>query len=79
MGSVSKAPFGCVGPGDGDPMSKAFVKETDDEADLPDEPLAFPAGVKNYMTPQGHRRMQDELRQLLRVERSKVLETASSN
>src|SRR5205823_2316763 len=33
------------------------------------EPLALPVGFKNYMTPQGHRRMQDELRQLLRVER----------
>jgi transcription elongation factor GreB len=32
-------------------MSKAFLKETDDEDDLPDEPLAIPAGVKNYMTP----------------------------
>ena len=50
-------------------MSKAFVKETDEEADLPDEPPAIPPGVKNYMTPEGHRRMQDELRQLLRVER----------
>src|SRR4030081_3857073 len=58
-------------------MSKAFVKETDDEADLPDELLAVPAGVKNYMTPEGHRRMQDELRQLLRVERPKVVETVA--
>ena len=58
-------------------MSKAFVKETDDEDDLPDEPLAIPAGVKNYMTPQGHRRMQDELRQLLRAERPKVVETVA--
>src|SRR6202047_1328406 len=55
-----------VGPGERDLMSKAFVKETDDEDDLPDEPLAIPAGVKNYMTPEGHRRMQEELRQLLR-------------
>jgi transcription elongation factor GreB len=31
-------------------MSKAFVKETDDEAELADEPPAIPAGVKNYMT-----------------------------
>jgi len=61
----------------GDLVSKAFVKETDDEADLPDEPLAIPAGVKNYMTPQGHRRMQDELRELLRVERPKVVETVT--
>ena len=62
---------------EGDLMSKAFVKETDDEADPPDEPPAIPAGVKNYMTPQGHRRMQDELRQLLRVERPKVVEAVA--
>ena len=49
----------------------------DDEDDLPDEPLAIPAGVKNYMTPEGHRCMQDELRQLLRVERPKVVETVA--
>src|ERR1700730_13324584 len=66
-----------VGPGERDLMSEAFVKETDDEDDLPDEPLAIPAGVKNYMTPEGHRRMQDELRQLLRVERPKVVETVA--
>jgi transcription elongation factor GreB len=58
-------------------MSKAFVKESDDEADLPDEPPAIPAGVKNYMTPQGHRGLQDELRRLLRVERPKVVETVA--
>src|ERR1700744_6213068 len=58
-------------------MSKAFVKESDDEADLPDEPPAVPVGFKNYMTPGGHRRMQDELRQLLRVERPKVVETVA--
>ena len=64
-----------VGPGEGDLMSKAFVKEMDDEDDRPDETLGIPAGVKNYMTPEGHRRMQDELRQLLRVDRPKVVET----
>jgi transcription elongation factor GreB len=58
-------------------MSKAFVKETDDEADLPDEPPAIPPGIKNYMTPEGQRRMQDELRQLLRMERPKVVETVA--
>src|SRR5690349_2376317 len=58
-------------------MSKAFVKESDEEADLPDELPAVPAGFKNYMTPYGHREMQDELRQLLRVERPKVVETVS--
>src|SRR6201993_1250927 len=58
-------------------MSKAFVKETDDEGDLPDEPPAIPPGIKNYMTPEGHRRMQNELRQLLRMERPKVVETVA--
>jgi transcription elongation factor GreB len=58
-------------------MSKAFVKEPDGEADLPDEPPVIPAGVKNYMTPEGRRRMQDELRQLLRAERPKVVETVA--
>jgi transcription elongation factor GreB len=58
-------------------MSKAFVKETEDEVDLPDEPPAIPAGFKNYMTPLGHRLIQDEWRQLLRVERPKVVETVA--
>ena len=58
-------------------MSKAFVKESDDEADLPDEPSSIPLGFKNYMTPCGHRQMQDELRQLLRVERPKLVETVA--
>ncbi|HLY44623.1 MAG TPA: transcription elongation factor GreB [Stellaceae bacterium] len=58
-------------------MSKAFVKESDDGADaeLPEEDVpALPAGVRNYMTPLGHRRMQDELRQLVRDERPKTVE-----
>ncbi len=58
-------------------MSKAFVKESDDEADLPDETPTLPVGFKNYMTPRGHRHMRDELRQLLRVERPKVVETVA--
>ena len=58
-------------------MSKAFVKESDQETELPDEPRAAPAEFKNYMTPRGHRQMQEELRQLLRVERPKVVETVA--
>jgi len=58
-------------------MSKAFVKETDDDPVLPDDPPAIPAGVKNYMTAQGHRRMQQELRRLLREERPKTVEIVS--
>src|SRR5437899_12137248 len=58
-------------------MSKAFVKETEDEPELTVEAPAIPAGVKNYMTPDGHRRMQDELRRLLREERPKVVEVVA--
>jgi len=59
-------------------MSKAFVKEGDSDDELPDESgPALPAGVKNYITPEGHRRLQEELRFLLREERPKVVETVS--
>jgi transcription elongation factor GreB len=57
-------------------MSKAFIKETDDDStELPeDDTPALPAGLKNYMTPEGHRRMEEERRRLLRDERPKVVE-----
>jgi transcription elongation factor GreB len=61
-------------------MSKAFVKETAAEADAaepPDDAPIIPSGVKNYMTPRGHRHLQDELRLLLREERPKVVETVA--
>ncbi|MGD9614678.1 MAG: transcription elongation factor GreB [Alphaproteobacteria bacterium] len=59
-------------------MSKAFVKESDgDTADLPDDAPAIPKGVRNYITPAGHRRMQDELRRLLNEERPKTVEIVS--
>ncbi|MSP49313.1 MAG: transcription elongation factor GreB [Alphaproteobacteria bacterium] len=59
-------------------MSKAFTKETDaaEEEELEAaEPL--PAGVKNYITPEGLRRLQDEFKQLKQVERPKVVEVVS--
>ena len=58
-------------------MSKAFVKETEDEPEPTVEASAIPPGVKNYMTPDGHRRMQDELRRLSREERPKVVEVVA--
>jgi len=66
-----------IAPEQGDPMSKALVKETDEEADLLDELPAIPPGIKNYMTPEVHRHVQNELRQLLRVERPKIGETVA--
>ena len=59
-------------------MSKAFTKETEAEEDAELEAApALPAGAKNYMTPQGFRRLQAELRELARVERPKVVEVVS--
>src|SRR5690349_9142767 len=58
-------------------MSKAFVKESDEEEDRPEESDALPVGFKNYMTPQGHRQLQEELRTLRQVERPKVVDVVS--
>jgi transcription elongation factor GreB len=61
-------------------MSKAFVNEAAlaaETAEPPEDAPALPAGVKNYMTPRGHRQMRDELHQLLREERPKVVETVA--
>ena len=61
-----------------DEMSKAFTKDSDaEEPDDQDEADALPADVKNYMTPRGFATLQEELRQLMRVERPKVVEVVS--
>ena len=59
-------------------MNKAFTKETDAAGDEDDVTLPPPpAGTRNYLTPQGYRRMREELVQLLDVERPKVVEVVS--
>jgi transcription elongation factor GreB len=55
-------------------MNKAFTKETNDEADDPVVLPALPAGVKNYVTPQGFARIRAELLNLIDVERPKIVE-----
>jgi transcription elongation factor GreB len=60
-------------------MSKAFTKETDDAPDdeeLEEQP-SLPAGAKNYITPEGQRRLMDEVTQLRNVERPKIVEVVS--
>lgn len=62
-------------------MSKAFTKEPDADDDDPQLP-PMPAGGKNYITPQGFARLRAELKQLVEVERPKVVEAvhwAASN
>lgn len=60
-------------------MNKAFTKETDAAADDVefDSGPALPAGAKNYITATGHRRLQNELKALIKVERPKVVETVA--
>ena len=60
-------------------MSKAFTREDteqDDDLELDDAP-AVPQGTRNYMTPGGAKRLQDELRQLKHVERPEVTRVVS--
>ena len=66
-------------------MSKAFTKESDggddDELDVGDD-AAIPGGFTNYITPAGHKRLNDELSRLWKVDRPKLVDTiawAASN
>jgi transcription elongation factor GreB len=58
-------------------MSKALTKETETDADVEDEIPALPAGVKNYITPDGLRRLEAEFAELQKVERPKIVETVA--
>ncbi len=61
-------------------MSKAFKKESDtdeEEADAPESPDPLPQGFKNYVTPNGLMLLRDELDQLRRIQRPKVVEVVS--
>jgi len=63
-------------------MSKAFTRENDAEEDEVRPAAQLPAGVKNYITPGGYRRLQEELDQLWKVERPELVKTiawAASN
>ena len=60
-------------------MNKAFVKEpdSDDEDEAAPGLPPLPAGARNYLTPQGYRRLRQELMTLLDDERPKMVETVS--
>jgi transcription elongation factor GreB len=57
-------------------MSKAFTRETDDDADDRDDEAAdeLPGRVKNFVTPAGLAALETELRQLKHEERPKVVD-----
>jgi transcription elongation factor GreB len=64
-------------------MSKAFTKDNDEDDDGQDATApALPAGLKNYITPAGFKRLKDEALHLLDKERPdlvKVIHWAASN
>ncbi len=64
-------------------MSKAFTKENDqDDEDQDAGAPPIPAGLKNYITPAGFKRLKDEALHLLDKERPelvKVIQWAASN
>lgn len=77
----AKAVFICVEQLVNLMMSKAFVKEDDNEGELDNTPR-LSLGVKNYITPGGYQRLKDEFDQLWKVERPelvKVVSWAASN
>ncbi len=62
-------------------MSKAFTKESEDDDEFDGTPK-LPQGLKNYITPPGHKRLRDEFDQLWKVERPELVKTitwAASN
>lgn len=60
-------------------MSKAFTKESDQDADddLESEGPSLPQGFKNYMTPEGAQKLQDEMKLLLYKERPEVVKVVA--
>ncbi|MCL4789087.1 MAG: GreA/GreB family elongation factor [Verrucomicrobia bacterium] len=63
-------------------MSKAFTRESDDLPEGPPLPRlsgSLPPGVRDYLTSDGARRLQAELKRLLEVERPKTARSATAD
>ncbi|MDO8264051.1 MAG: transcription elongation factor GreB [Gallionella sp.] len=63
-------------------MSKAFTRNSDTEDDESEPSAPLPVGVKNYITPNGYRKLKEEMDYLWKVERPALVKTitwAASN
>ena len=63
-------------------MSKAFKREDNNDDEELEAQALLPVGVKNYITPNGYRKLQEELDHLWKVERPALVKTitwAASN
>ena len=61
-------------------MSKAFVRESEDDDEAPAHharEMRSPPPAKNYISPAGYARLKAELKQLVEVERPEVVRTVS--
>lgn len=58
-------------------MSKAFTKETDNDQDGEASQPDIPKGIRNCMTPEGHKALEDELYFLMHKERPRIVEIVS--
>ncbi len=63
-------------------MSKAFTREDDTDDEELETLVQLPIGIKNYITPNGYRKLQEEADHLWKVERPELVKTitwAASN
>jgi transcription elongation factor GreB len=58
-------------------MSKAFVKESQEEPEEDERPDAAPPAGKNYISAPGYARLKAELKQLVEAERPEVVKTVA--
>ena len=61
-----------------DASNRPFTREPEGDVDVDSAALLpLPAGTRNYLTPQGYRRLRAELMTLLDNERPKIVEVVS--
>lgn len=58
-------------------MSKAFTREDDTADGELEASVQLPAGVKNYITPNGYHKLKEELDQLWKIERPALVKTVA--
>ena len=58
-------------------MNKAFVKESEDDAEDEVPEAQLPSGTKNYMTVRGHAQIRAEFEHLVKVERPAIVQVVS--
>lgn len=58
-------------------MSKAFTREDGTAEGELEPPVQLPSGVRNYITPNGYRKLKEELDRLWKIERPALVKTVA--